>query len=260
MRLLLSQQITYPLLTRLLKSVYVRVADEEFRIEGRSPTDSRVSLLSGVHRKDVRHLRRELPREDEPPPAVTLGAQLVMRWTGLREFQDERGRPRPLSRTIRGSASPSFEDLVRSISKDIRPRSVLDEWLRLGVVHLDDTDHVCLNAAAFIPEKGFDEKAFYLGRNLRDHVAAAAHNLEGCQPPMLERSVYCGGLSGESVHKLRALAERLGMEALQAVNRLALELKREEDEAADGRRRITLGIYCFDGPSEPVGGEDDRAR
>lgn len=49
------------------------------------------------------------------------------------------------------------------MSKDIRARSVLDEWLRLGIAHLDDQDRVRLNAEAFVPARGFEEKAFYFG-------------------------------------------------------------------------------------------------
>ena len=66
----------------------------------------------------------------------------------------------------------SFETLVASVNTDIRPRAVLDEWLRLGVVQIDDSDQVCLVVDAFVPEKGLDEKAFLFGQNIHDHLAA----------------------------------------------------------------------------------------
>ena len=59
-RLMLAQGITYPYLLELLKGLFVEVADKEFRLDARPPTDSRISLVSGVHRKDVSRLRQLL--------------------------------------------------------------------------------------------------------------------------------------------------------------------------------------------------------
>ena len=163
-KLLLNHGITYPFLADLLKSVYVEVADKEFPVEGKKQTDSRVSLLTGMHRKDVKRLLHVEKRKDSVPAAVSLGAQLVARWTGLAEYLDEQGRPRPLPRLASDGGPLSFEGLVESVSKDMRSRVVLDEWLRLGVARIDEEDRVCLNVEAFIPERGFDEKAYYFGR------------------------------------------------------------------------------------------------
>jgi hypothetical protein len=240
-RLMLAHQVTYTYLIGLLKVLYVEVAEQEFPVEGKAQTDSRVSLLSGVHRKDVKRLRHERVESDAAPPAVSLGAQLVARWTGLPEYLDADGKPRPLPRL--GADGPSFEQLVVSVSKDIRPRAVLDEWLRLGVAHLDERDRVWLNAAAFIPGKGFDEKAYYFGRNLGDHIAAGAHNLLGAGPPFLERSVYYDGLTAGSVRELAVMAEHVGMEALLAINRRAMELQRQDQ--GQGELRMNFGVYFF---------------
>ena len=245
-RLLLESQVTYPFLADLLKNVYVELADREFALEGKRQTTSRVSLLTGIHRKDVKRLR-ELPAlPGEAPAVVSLGAQLVARWTGVADYLDDEGRPRPLPRLGDDDAGPGFEHLVASVSKDIRARAVLDEWLRLGVARVDERERVCLNVEAFVPERGFDEKAFYFGRNLHDHVAAGAHNLRGGAPPFLDRSVYYDRLSPSSVAELRALAERTGMDAVQAVNRRALELQEADRERSDARERVNFGIYCFD--------------
>jgi hypothetical protein len=248
-RLLLANQVTYPFLANLLKAVYVEVADRDFAIADRPQTVSRLSLLTGIHRKDVKRLREAPPPDDAPPPNVSLGAQLVARWTGRPEFLDGEGRPRRLPRWRGRTGGPSFEELVASVSKDIRPRAVLDEWLRLGVVEIDAEDRVRLIVEAFVPEKGFDEKAFYFGRNLHDHIAAGAHNLAGRSPPLLERSVYYGELSAESADELAALAEQKGMDALRAVNRRALELREREASEAPRTLRINFGIYFYREPT-----------
>ena len=63
-RFMLSQGLTYTILIDLLKSIYVEVALKEFTLEKKRQTDSRISLLTGVHRKDVKptHHHRKTSR------------------------------------------------------------------------------------------------------------------------------------------------------------------------------------------------------
>lgn len=250
-RLLLSQGLTYQWLSDVLKEIYVEVANTDFNLGGRRQTDSRVSLLTGVHRKDVRRLREMPPNQaavDEAPPAVSLGAQLVARWASDARYLGEEDRPRPLPR-LASQGELSFESLVAEVSKDIRARPVLDEWLRLGVARVDEEDRVHLNVDAFVPEKGFEEKVFYLGANVHDHMAAAVDNVSGRKPAWMERSVHYNALSEVSVQELAALAEKTGMTALKAVNRRAIELEKR-DGAAEGLRRINFGIYFYSAPRD----------
>lgn len=245
-RLMLARGVTYPYLAELLKGLFVEVAEREFRIGAKPPTDSRISLVTAVHRKDVSRLRQALDSSAETvPTVVSLGAQLVAVWLGSPRYLDDNGRPRPLPRFVSEGGELSFEGLVASVNSDIRSRVVLDEWLRLGVVHMDEQRRVCLNAEAFVPAAGFDEKAFYLGHNLHDHAAAATHNLLGGQPAFLERSVHYDALSAASIQLLAKQSEALGMEALLALNKSALAA--EQDDAADStpRQRMTFGIYFY---------------
>jgi Family of unknown function (DUF6502) len=251
-RVMLAQGITFPYLSELLKSLMVEVADQNFRLDNKPPTDSRVSLLTGVHRKDVNRLRSAGPAADEKMHSVvSLGAQLVAQWLGNPLYLDEQGQPKPLPRYISEGGATSFEGLVMGVNSDIRSRVVLDEWTRLGVVHLDDERRVCLNTQAFVPAKGFDEKAFYFGHNLHDHAAAAAHNLLGQEPPFMERSVHYNGLSAQTIAQLAAQSKELGMQALLAVNKTAME-REKIDAAGDATgQRMTFGIYFYAEPHQP---------
>jgi hypothetical protein len=258
-RFLLTQGITFTYLTDLLKSAYVSVAAEEFGLDGKKQTDSRISLLTGVHRKDVKRLAHETTSGSAPPPNVSLGAQLVARWVSRPEFLDENGQPLPLPRLASDGGARSFEGLVASVSKDIRSRVVLDEWLRMRVARIDAQDRVCLNVAAFIPENGFTEKLFFFGQNLHDHMAAAVHNLSGPGQPFIERSVYYDELSPASIRELADLSAELGMQALQTINRRAMELERGD---AENKRpadlRMNFGIYFYSGRREDQAGPSDE--
>jgi hypothetical protein len=245
-RLMISKGVTLPTLTTILKETFVSVAEDDFPVKGKRQTDSRINLLTGVHRKDVKRLRAETTAEREMPQAVGLGAQIVSRWVSDPLTTDSENRPIPLPRQDKSGSSLSFDGLVEGISKDVRPRAVLDEWLRLGVASMDDKDRVVLNRQAFVPEKGFDEKAFYFGRNIHDHLAATTHNLIGDGNPRLERSVHYGGLTDSSVETLAAEAEKVGMDALLALNRLAREKVEADKGKTDANQRFNFGLYFFD--------------
>jgi len=243
--LLMEHGLTYPWLSNVLKSVFVDVADKEFRLPDKRQTDSRLTLLTGVHRKDIRRLRN--PRDDdghEPPASVYLGAQLVAAWTSDPCFLDSNGDALPLPRRAQ-NGGPSFETLASSVNKDIRPRAILDELLRVGAVDITAEDLVTLKTSAFIPSKGLEEKAYYLGRNVHDHIAAARHNVQDGDPPMLERSVYYDELSASSVRELEALAQQEGMKALQTLNRRARELQASDQQSMAANRRVNFGIYFY---------------
>ncbi|WP_313430371.1 DUF6502 family protein [Pseudomonas sp.] len=251
-RLMLRKGVTYTMFTDVLKEVFVDVAHREFRLDDKVPTDSRISLLTGVHRKDVRRLRNESDASTAAlPENITLGAQLVNVWTRSPPFCSEAGQALALPRLASVGGGCSFDALVAKVSTDIRGRVVLDEWLRLGVVRLDDQDRVHLEAQAFVPQKGFDEKSAYFGHNLHDHACAAVHNLSGEGLPFFERSVHYDALTPASVDTLREAVSQDGMQTLLAFSRLAAELESTDEPSQGQRQRITVGLYFYSEATDP---------
>jgi hypothetical protein len=241
-RLMLDNGIGLSALVEILKEVYVNIAERNFSENGRPQNDSRVSIMTGVHRKDVRRLRRGTELQPDAPPSVLLGGQLVAQWTGNPDFLDTRGKPLKLPRLRRDGGARSFEALAESLSRDVGPRAMLDELLRLDIVHIDAKDRVCLNVLAFVPRTGIDEKAYYLAKNVHDHLAAAVHNLRGDAPPFLERSVHYTRLSPDSVAELTQMVETLAMKDLQKVNRRAISLKQRDRAGKPKNLRINFGV------------------
>jgi len=245
-KLLIEKGITYPQLRDMFKELYVEVADQSEPIKGKKPSISRTFILTGVHRKDISRLRTEANSDEEPTSNnSSLGSELVARWLGSKEFQDNNGKPRPLTRA--GSDDLlGFDDLVISVSKDVRPRAILDEWIRLGIVNVDDAGSISLNQSAFVPQKGLEEKAFFLGRHVHDHLAACTHNiLEEDRAPFMERSVFFSALTTESIEKLREVAQHQGMQLLQDLNQQAIELQKADTEKSNADQRMRLGLYWF---------------
>lgn len=250
-RFLVAKGITYPFLSELLKSLYVEVADRDFRLGEGPPTDSRVTLITGVHRKDVARLRKTGDVSPEAPDVVPLGAQVVGLWLGDPRYRSASGAPLPLARLEREGGPLSFEALVTQVNKDIRSRVLLDEWLHLGLVRLDDNDVVHLNAQAFVPAAGSEEKLFYFSHQLHDHAAAAVHNLLDGGSPFLDRSVHYGQLGVADVERLQAMAGEWAMKSLVAVNQAASDALRQTaggSPAGGEQRRFTFGVYFFQAP------------
>lgn len=255
-RLMLASGVTYPIVSELLKGVFVEIADREFRLAHRSLSDSRVSLISGVHRKDVRRLRDvDQGAHESIPDTVSFGGRVATAWLTDERFLDESGQPKPLPKIRRPDGALCFEDLVASRSTDIGPRAVLDEWLRLGIVYVDAEDRVVLNTDAFVPQLGLEEKLFFFAHNLHDHAAAATDNLLGTRPPQLDRSLIYEGLTEEAIAEVDRRARHLGNRMLQELNRVASKC---EDAAPPGnapRYRLTCGVYFYSEPIQDSEGE-----
>jgi hypothetical protein len=250
-RLFIRSGITFPAICDLLRELYVNVAEYDFALSNKSQTDSRVSLLTGIHRKEVRRLRGAGAPVSVAPVSLSRTSRIIARWLASPDFTDAAGRPLPLPRVH--ERTPSFETLVESVTRDVRARAVLDEWLDRRLVEIDAEGRVVLLEAAYVPQ-GDDAQLYYFGRNLHDHIAAAAWNVLGYAPRFFERAVHYDGLSREAAHKLEERARELAMEALQAGNRSADSLS-EADEGGDWRWNFGTYIYVEQKPSAPEGEE-----
>lgn len=242
-RFLIANGITYPTLSELLKRVYLRVVQEDFALGTRRLTDSRVSLLSGLHRKDVKRLREEPDEALETPRMVTWGSRLISLWLALPEYCGAAGEPRPLPRLSSQGKEHSFESLAARVTRDIGARGILDELTRNHIARVDENDLVHLEVKAFVPREDNLKKLHYFANNLHDHLAAAVHNMTSQTPPLLERSVQISNLSDQAMLALEKLAEQQGMAALLAVNETAQSLCAQSDRGTATGGRIRFGVY-----------------
>lgn len=243
--LLIHRSIPFPFAAELLKDLYVDVGINDFPVAGKPQTDSRINLLTGVHRKDVKRLRYAKRSRFESPQSASLTTQVLARWTTQSKYLDAEGKPRPLPRLASAKQGASFEGLVRSVSTDIRPRVILDEWLRIGLVGLDQEECVRLRSEAFVPQRDSDEIAYYFGRNGHDHVAAGVRNLIADTPVFLERGVAYNHLTQEDVDELQKLARRRATELLHEINTRALEMQQRDSGKAEAAHRMNFGVYFF---------------
>lgn len=251
-RLLLRNGVTYTVFAAACKRVFLDAARQELASRGMAETDSAVSLLSGVHRRDVRNLGRDdeeraataQPAQPEPPRRLGMAAQVVARWMHDRAFLSADGSSRVLPRSAAQGAS--FDSLVASVSQDVRPKAVLDELLRLGVVQ-DTPAGLLLARGGFAPRQGFDEVSWLVAQNLQDHAAAAVANLAG-EANFLEQAVFVDQITEASAARLQQVSVKAWEAAFQAVMAQAQESFDGDAAAqpADQRRhRARFGVYFY---------------
>jgi hypothetical protein len=243
-RLLIEKGITFPQFRELMKTLYVEVATEDFSLDEKKPSDSRVFVLTGVHRKDIKRIRQQAEQETSTiTSSASLSGEIIARWNSMAEFLDEKDKPRPLLKSGKDDIA-GFEQLVSSVNKDVRSRVILEEWLRLNIVRMKG-DYVVLNKSAFVTNKDFKEMAYYLGHHVHDHLASCVNNIMAKDEPMLERSVYYASLTEDSVNKLNVIANKKGNELLQHLNKQAVKLYDVDKNKADAIHRMRLGVYWY---------------
>ena len=240
---LLRNGVSYPAFAELLKAVFLEAARYELERSEAIPTQSALSMLSGVHRKDVRAFG-QAPRSARAQSRPPLSAQVFTRWLTDRRYRAADGKPRSLPRAGPGR---SFESLCRELSNDVHPRTVLDELLRLGHVVLDG-ERVVTAAASFVPARRLEQMTALFSASASDHIAAAVSNLTLTAPKFLEQSIYADGLTPASIDHLQHAARAAWALAFESVVTAARE-RVDADSTGDGDRRMRFGVYFF---SEPV--------
>jgi Family of unknown function (DUF6502) len=250
-RLLVRHGVHYPALAAALKPLFLEAAQAELARHGKPATDSAVSLMSGVHRRDVRELTRSSARAtSEAPQSLNFSSEVVARWLADDRFA-RKGKPRALARH---GDTDSFDALVSSISRDVRPRAVLDEMVRLGVA-VEKGDEVELAAGGFAPRQGLADMAAAMADNLHDHAAAAAANLQG-DANFLEQAVYVDEISDASVAELQRVAREAWQQAFKQVMATAQQRydhDARQTPAGQRQQRARFGVYFFNDAMEPEG-------
>lgn len=242
-RVMITHGVTAPALYRHLKRLYVEVAEESFQLGAERPTDSRVSVLTGVHRRDVRAFREEETPDRPGGEKLTTMALVVGTWLAGKDTTDQDNKPIALPRS--GMQEPTFDGLVSGVSRDVRPRTILDELIRQRIGFVDEDGMIHLSEDAFVGPGDLEQKLRFFGENIGDHVAAAVDNLLADAPPHMERAVFYNRLTGPSVDLLEELARTEGQNALIRVNKLANNLQAEDSAHDDGTQRFRFGVFFF---------------
>lgn len=253
-RLALARGVTHATLDELLKQALVAAADQAHAALPPHRRVSRITTATGIHRREVSRLVGEL-RDGaalQAPPARSHASELFTHWRTDRGYCDRRGSPAELPRQ---GPAPSFETLAQTITRDVHPRSLLDELLRLGLAaHDAERDTVRLVREAFVPHGDSARMVLVLGRNVGAHLEGAVDNLLLDDHRHFEQAIFAEGLSDASMAEFRTLVRDQWQSTLDALVP-TLEALIERDaagpvptdagpaSAAAGRHQVRLGLY-----------------
>lgn len=238
---LIRHGINYIEFSQALKKVFLQQAMIEADRVGSKKTDSALSLLSGLQRRDVQQVRLAL--EEQPITAITrstVPAEVIGKWLANSHLY-----PDCLLFNADDPTVISFENLVWSISKDKHPRSILNELIRIQVVDWDEeTNLVSLQRRAFLPNQHSEQSYQLFSRIASDHLAASIHNLQTTeQDKFLDQAVFVDGLTQDSIVILEQYSRKKWQAFMQEMLTLADILSESDKQKINSNKRLTVGMF-----------------
>lgn len=239
---LVRSGIGYTEFSAALKPIFYQQAEQELQRIGQKATISSISLLAGLHRKDVsafklaqengQQLTQAKISEPINVPSRVIGLWLAEGLAPSMPFSSQNGL--------------NFEDLVKRISSERHPRSVCNELIRLDIVREED-GQVILQQRHFIPDGAAQEARSILSQNVKMHLAAGLHNIYGSdQTPFLEQAVRADGLTTESVEILQKACLELWEKLSIHILKMAIERCEIDNDKADATKKFAFGAYQYD--------------
>jgi len=250
-QLAVARGLSYTRVDEMMRSAFVAAAHAAHPGLPEHRRVSRISAATGINRREVTRLTA--PQERQVPPPRSYPSELFAHWTTDPLYLDAKRRPRPLPRL---GPAPSFETLAQAITRDMHPRSLLEELLRLGLAaHDAETDRVTLAHEAFVPSRDRERMDAFLGANVGDHLSAAVANVLAGGRQHFEQAMFADGLSQASVAELHGLiGEQWRRLTAELVPRLE---KMIADDAAAGTgagQRVRVGLFSYEAPVAPPPG------
>jgi len=244
--ILLKNGIPYGTFCELAKWVYVDAASTEHTIPGRKQTTSRVAVITGLSRKEVKRLRELSEIDDlDTSDRYNRAVRVINGWRKDPEYLTTKGEPKEL---LFEDDKNNFSSLVKKYSGDIPPRAVLDEMLRSGVVEYEN-NRIQLLTEGYMVKKGDAEKLHILGADTGEFIATVRHNLN-CDPSdlFLQRKVSYDNIPAEAIPELRQLLYAKGASFIESLDKILSKYDRDINPAVhgEGRKKSGLGIFYFE--------------
>jgi hypothetical protein len=205
---------------------------------------SRISTTLGLNRREVTRLTAAEKTQVEVTVQPSHATRLFLRWQSDERYRDDSGAIRRLPRQGPGE---TFETLAQGITRDVHPRSLLGELVRLGLARLDEQDDsVELIVEAFVPRGDGARMLGFLGANVGDHLNAAVSNVLGSGREHFEQAIFADELSRESIGTFRETLTQHWQTMRRAMVPV-LESLIEDDRAAGRRQdqRIRIGLFSW---------------
>jgi uncharacterized protein DUF6502 len=149
-RILVRSGVRYDEFLELIRGVYVETAVRDGLGDGVRPTRARISISTGVARRDVDSF---IDKEGDVPTAQKSLTRTLMevlhRWHTDPQFVGPYGIPLELERV--STKGRSFRELVHLINPAVNDADALEELVRLRAVVMSGDTHIRAISRALIP-------------------------------------------------------------------------------------------------------------
>lgn len=200
-RILIRSGVRYDEFLELVRGVYVESAIRDGLGDGIKPTRAKVSLSTGVPRRDVdRFIDNDGALPGAPRTLTKILSEVLNRWHTDPLYVGPYGIPLELE--VRSQRNRSFVELVASVNPQVSAQDVLEELVRLRAVIWSGDTHLRVISRAFIPiEEMSPAQIEFFGNALTRLAGTLQYNLDGTNTEKrLERSVIANkGLPKEVV-------------------------------------------------------------
>jgi hypothetical protein len=242
-RLCLSKAVPVQAMQEVMRRAYVHAAAEYCEGLNAARLTSRISTMTGLTRREVARVQ-SMQSQHQSVPTRAIATDVLTAWSVLPEYVNKKGLPIPLPRT---GLAPSFEALAHQVTKDVHPRSILADMLRLGlVVQHSNNDTVAVVDQLFVPREDWSKMLGFLGANVGEHLQASVDNILGDGRQHFEQSLLADELSKESLDtaksmitaQWRSLMTELGPQLQALMN----------EDTVQGRakdQQLRIGLYSY---------------
>lgn len=223
------------------KIAFISVAKEEMLKEDIESSASKLSIMTGVHRRDIARLEGS----NEPKQESKLLGKILNMWRENKEYLSPNGRPRALS--VEGKNS-EFATLVHSISKDLNPYTVLFELERSAVIERVK-DSIRLTSSIYAPIGNIKEGLNLLSSDLEDLVLAVDQNIfDKDQIPNLHIKTDYDNICLENMPEIEKWLLNAGTEQHHKISKYLAQFDQDlqpklKNKAAGGR--VAFGTFSL---------------
>jgi hypothetical protein len=241
-RLLLKAGVGVDQLIRAAKQAYVKAAVAEILPPGSRANVSRLSVATGLTRKEVSFVLGEIRSQLDRPShkAKEQRAIRVLRgWANDQRFRKQNGRPDELS--VQGRRC-KFALLVKLYGGDVTPRAVLGELERMDAVVLTTEGKIRMKTVRREPQRQVRQQTIELARLFRDFVGTVTQPLRGAKPPVFFGFRECTGVPPREVARFERTFTRRGSALLDSVDQWLDSCRKGHHESGE-QGRVGLGVY-----------------
>jgi len=248
-RILLRQGISYAEFSEVAKAVYIEVALKDFKVIGKKSTRTRIAVITGLTRKEVKRIIDDAFQGGHEPSAKysRLGRVLVG-WHTDTDFTGPYGMPLELQYETVIPGEATITELVRRHSGDMSPRSILDELIRVGAVRETDNGWFRVLRREYIPEALGQHNFERTGVVVRNFVNTVDYNMMKPAPGKgrFERLAMADdGIRAEDLPKFDRFLRDRCQELLEEIDNWLTGLPKPDPKKGDRIAHTGIGIYHY---------------